>query len=538
MAEGGSGPVDWRQGKDVLQCNKYMLENGTGADVTLVVGKSKKAIKAHRSKALYDKLSTSSSAELQIPDVEPDIMDVLLKSMYYNMNKVTQVQASAVLAASLRYNLYDLAATSSEMVKDSITHDNVFSILAISYTNTNRTIKEKALEFIYKNSQRCFGSEHFKNLPMKCVEDLLKSDKINLKAERIYESVMNWAEAECLRQGRTPDVANKKTVCGAEILKAIRFVEMDAAYFMQNISRSGLLSPAEEIDIIHVILDPSKRQPQVTETSTASTSAATSSPPGDTEHQTSAKAIEMEEGPAAGTFTRSLSANMGSSAVEMESGDQPRSMMAISGAGAEKTLPPRSVIPGGPSPRPQGAHPVPHDVHLGVGRNGGQKIEIQRFKGVLSGKAYMRDNHDGISFISNRKIKLHGIYVYGSHQVRGKYNITIKILEDKVAPNDANIVLQKATPIKVVTKEIDTDGVTKQYLVEVNPPQVLKADILYTLDMLMKGPVSFYGRSGQDFVLDDDSGVMLSFAQYELALGGTNVEIGQLPGMVIEDIDF
>ena len=106
-------------------------------------------------------------------------------------------------------------------------------------------------------------------------------------------------------------------------------------------------------------------------------------------------------------------------------------------------------------------------------------------------------------------------------------------------PSTGGVTLQNARPIKIINnKELETDGRQKQYTIDVNPPLELKAETLYTLDMLMKGPVSFYGRTGKEFVMDDDSGVTITFIPYELALGGTNTDIGQLPGMIIEKCDY
>lgn len=75
--------TDWRTGRTVTQCNKYMLEHEVEGDVTLAVGREK--IKAHRymlmsrSAVFHSKLTQQRTlVEINIPDIESDIVHKML----------------------------------------------------------------------------------------------------------------------------------------------------------------------------------------------------------------------------------------------------------------------------------------------------------------------------------------------------------------------------------------------------------------------------------------------------------------------------
>lgn len=84
MAE--SANRDWRIGRSVVQCNKYMLEHEVDCDITFSVGTEK--IQAHRymlisrSAVFHLELTRQdrqqAPMEIIIPEIEPDIFRKML----------------------------------------------------------------------------------------------------------------------------------------------------------------------------------------------------------------------------------------------------------------------------------------------------------------------------------------------------------------------------------------------------------------------------------------------------------------------------
>ena len=79
---------DWQSSRSLAECNRYMLANQLGCDVTFLVGNDSKPIKAHkyvlasRSSVFYAMFYGSvseTSDEIKIPDIEPEVFSTVLK---------------------------------------------------------------------------------------------------------------------------------------------------------------------------------------------------------------------------------------------------------------------------------------------------------------------------------------------------------------------------------------------------------------------------------------------------------------------------
>jgi hypothetical protein len=92
---GGKGIMesDWQSGKDILACNKYMLENKIVCDVTFIVGENKEEVQAHkyvlvsRSSVFYamfcGPLATPGD-NVVIPDIDVRAFAALLRYGYFS----------------------------------------------------------------------------------------------------------------------------------------------------------------------------------------------------------------------------------------------------------------------------------------------------------------------------------------------------------------------------------------------------------------------------------------------------------------------
>ena len=79
---------DWQTGKNVLECNKYMLNNRLYCDVKFQVGKAGKLISAHKYvlasrssvfAAMFYGCFQESTDVIKVSDIEPDVFDILLR---------------------------------------------------------------------------------------------------------------------------------------------------------------------------------------------------------------------------------------------------------------------------------------------------------------------------------------------------------------------------------------------------------------------------------------------------------------------------
>lgn len=89
MADGGVGRQNWRDGKNLLQCNRYMLIHEIGCDVRFTVGppENRRCVSAHKSIlvagsdvffAMFEGLLAEPNTMINIPDIDPNIFHTML----------------------------------------------------------------------------------------------------------------------------------------------------------------------------------------------------------------------------------------------------------------------------------------------------------------------------------------------------------------------------------------------------------------------------------------------------------------------------
>lgn len=489
---------DWRKNKAVLQCNKYMYENKIDCDVTFAVGPAKEVIAAHkyvlisRSAVFYAMLSgplANSTQNIEVPDIDPETFKKLLQYIYYEDTRMEIDEAYNILYAAKKYGIEGLVERCVRLMKTRMTHENVCWILAHSEMYGDQETKQACLDYFFRYSATSIQSASFTDLSASLIEEILNANKLNLPPERIFEALVMWSEKECQRQNLPVIGDNQRKVLG-NLLNSVDFSQMDVTYFSEAVSNSGILPQEKVIALFRSFLlrqsqsqvsnAPSYQEPSATASASSSSAQglmqATSAPQG-----TASSAPALQE-PTASASAAGATNQQNNLVISIHERERPRN--------------PQSIVP----------------LH--------QRNIVKRFRNVMSGKAYQRDNKDCLAFISSEDIILQKILIFGSHQKAGQYRIEFRVFED----GDHQLFYKNVT--------INTDGAVKEYEIELTPPLRIQKEKVYTLDMLMKGPASFYGTNGMHFVAVD--GVNFTFVTNEEGTNGTNIRIGQFPGMIFE----
>ncbi|XP_062590839.1 uncharacterized protein LOC134252384 [Saccostrea cucullata] len=528
-----SANTDWRTGRTVTQCNKYMLEHEVECDVTLAVGKEK--IKAHkymlisRSAVFHSKLTSQRTLlEVNIPDFEPDTIRKMLMFIYTDDVDFDNRSTLKLFQAASKYKIEDLKKTCFYKMQAELSRENVCLVLKLAYDMGSNDVKSSALHYFYRYASDLLETEEILELPQSCLIDIMKSDKLRVPEEKKYEVAVVWAESKCRQQQKEVNDANLKALL-APVVNFIKFEEMSMEYFSNNISKRGILEQNQIIIVFQKLV--SKPSGSVRTSHSLSAPAGRTGNVDQSAPQLMERSVSGQEADST-TTTENLSRSVLSSSesIQMETDLESSSELVLAtGRHGTTPIPPRANNhrtnnQTEPTQRrstelPTGAQPVPNDFRDEMGR-----ITIWRFGGILSGKAYLRDNPDSISIIPSHSGKLHGVWLYGSHQRQATYKVDMKIKEDGT--------VRKAIP----NKEIVSDGREKIHLLKIEPPMKFEADNVYTIEMVMKGPTSYYGRTGKDMVTVD--GVTFTFIPDENGINGTNTEIGQFPGFVFEKTEL
>ncbi|KAH3752539.1 BTB/POZ domain-containing protein 2-like [Dreissena polymorpha] len=148
-------------------------------------------------------------------------------------------------------------------------------------------------------------------------------------------------------------------------------------------------------------------------------------------------------------------------------------------------------------------------------------LNVGRFKNIGSGWGYKRNKMDAIVFQCSRDILLKGIQVYGTDQGPGQLAINVRLIQESHRANLAtkNVILE-------------TDGKRKVYNIFFDEARHITKEIKYSIELIVNGPTTFYGVDGKTRVECD--AVQFTFSKSDKGTNPTDVERGQVPGMVFQ----
>lgn len=124
--------------------------------------------------------------------------------------------------------------------------------------------------------------------------------------------------------------------------------------------------------------------------------------------------------------------------------------------------------------------------------------------------------NDGIKFMTDKTISMRGIGVYGPSKVEGDYKVHVEVLvHDKILAH--NKVSYSSTTCNIIQDILFEESIT------------LLKNVIYTINVQMKGPCSLSGTEGQRSVVTE--GVKFSFLEYT-SPNGTSLSAGQIPEII------
>lgn len=150
------------------------------------------------------------------------------------------------------------------------------------------------------------------------------------------------------------------------------------------------------------------------------------------------------------------------------------------------------------------------------------EVKVIRFKSVLRGSWEYNSSAshapDKIIFSISKPAVLHGVVLYGDER-NSKYKVDLSILDDK----DTVLSL-----VKTNYKASTLDSMSNIILDE---PISVDANRHYKVKAFISGPISKAGDDGMKHVFI--KGIKISFYKQNEDNNGTNIEIGQIPGLLL-----
>lgn len=239
--------------------NALMFNNELMADVHFIVGPpgSARRVPAHKYvlavgssvfyAMFYGDLAEVKS-EIHIPDVEPAAFLILLKYMYSDEIDLEADTVLATLYAAKKYIVPALAKACVNFLETSLEAKNACVLLSQSRLFEEPELTERCWEVIDAQAEMALRSEGFCEIDWQTLEIIVTREALNTKEAVVFEAVLNWAEAECKRQGLPVTPRNKRHVLGPA-LYLVRIPTMTLEEFANGAAQSDILTLEETHNI-------------------------------------------------------------------------------------------------------------------------------------------------------------------------------------------------------------------------------------------------------------------------------------------------
>ncbi|XP_039981002.1 BTB/POZ domain-containing protein 1-like isoform X2 [Xiphias gladius] len=245
---------NWQATKSSLKERfAFLFNNELLSDVRFVVGKGRQAqrIPAHKfvlaaGSAVFDAMfnggMATTSAEIELPDVEPAAFLALLRFLYSDEVHIGPETVMTTLYTAKKYAVPALEGHCVEFLTKHLRADNAFMLLTQARLFDEPQLASLCLDTIDKSTADAINAEGFTDIDLDTLCAVLERDTLSIRENRLFGAVVRWAEAECYRQQLPLTAENKQKVLG-KALPLIRFPLMTVEEF-------AAVNPKPRVDYI------------------------------------------------------------------------------------------------------------------------------------------------------------------------------------------------------------------------------------------------------------------------------------------------
>ncbi|MEQ2164852.1 BTB/POZ domain-containing protein 6 [Goodea atripinnis] len=169
-----------------------------------------------------------------------------LRERYLYSDEI-DLEADTVLAtlyATKKYIVPALAKACVNFLETSLEAKNACVLLSQSRLFDEPELTQRCWEVIDAQAELALRSEGFCEIDMQTLEIILQRETLNTEEVVVFDAVMNWAAAECKRQGLGPSTRNKRDVLG-KALFLVRIPTMSVEEFANGAAQSNILTLEE-----------------------------------------------------------------------------------------------------------------------------------------------------------------------------------------------------------------------------------------------------------------------------------------------------
>ena len=155
---------------------------------------------------------------------------------------------------SEKYMIHYIKDKCSHYLQSCVDEERVCVVLQTAHDFHLDDLRTNALKFILNIGEPCLQSTSWLSLSPECLRLVIESDDLKCKEEIIYEKILEWSTTRCQHQNLPVNDENIRQVLG-DLLYLVRFPIMERKYFTENVSKKGLLSHEEIINVYQSLDD-------------------------------------------------------------------------------------------------------------------------------------------------------------------------------------------------------------------------------------------------------------------------------------------
>ncbi|XP_078046856.1 BTB/POZ domain-containing protein 1 isoform X2 [Augochlora pura] len=245
----------------------FLFNNEILSDVSFIVGRGaqKQRIPAHKlvlssGSAVFDAMFNgtlaTTSSEIEVPDVEPVAFLAVLLFLYTDKIEIDPESVMMTLYTAKKYAVSALEKHCVEYLKSNLTSDNAFLLLTQARLFDEPQLAAVCLNTIDRFTTESLNADGFTDIDIDTLKIVLERDTLRVRESKLFQAVLRWSEAECVRHQLPLTPENQRFVLGSAF-SLIRFPLMSKEEFTAGAAQSGLLNYAEVLSLFsYFILNP------------------------------------------------------------------------------------------------------------------------------------------------------------------------------------------------------------------------------------------------------------------------------------------
>ncbi|CAG5083342.1 Similar to BTBD2: BTB/POZ domain-containing protein 2 (Homo sapiens) [Cotesia congregata] len=251
---------NWQGSKTTMKERfAFLFNNEILSDVRFLVGRvgQQQRIPAHKlvlssGSAVFDAMFNgtlaTASAEIEVPDVEPAAFLAVLLFLYTDEIQIDPDTVMTTLYTAKKYAVSPLEKHCVEFLRSHLTHDNAFLLLTQARLFDEQQLAAVCLDTIDKFTTDALNADGFTDIDIDTLMVVLERDTLRVRESKIFQAVVRWSEAECVRQQLPVTPENQRSVLG-RALSLVRFPLMSVEEFAMGPAQCGLLTDREVVSL-------------------------------------------------------------------------------------------------------------------------------------------------------------------------------------------------------------------------------------------------------------------------------------------------